>query len=374
MKSIIFVHALVFSITKDNRILTPGGIDNDYLSRFRDAYFSNIYLVSRSQIQADENHKDFQELNGVDHYFIRKYLGGYKFLFNPKFYYDLYKKSRKDSLIVINYPSSTGVFVLVFARLLKLPFVVEVASDSNQYHGKKFGKFLDFLSDHIGRICIPHAIGALYVAEFLREKWNCENHLILSNVVVNEVREIRKFPVKDTLVIVTVGAISFRKGIDIIVSALEGINIHNKIELHIVGPFIDNEIVQIVEDFYREGVVIIAHGILPRPSVMQLLDQADVYVQASRSEGLPRAMIEAMSRGLPVIASDLPGLRGVIGNDYKFDIGDSVQLMDLLANIACNKEQYEKSSRSSVSLAKTYLSSTTRKIRNSFYHRCHEEI
>ena len=49
-----------------------------------------------------------------------------------------------------------------------------------------------------------------------------------------------------------------------------------------------------------------------RDDVPSLLSNADVFVLASRSEGLPLSVVEAMAAGLPVVASDVGGLRELV--------------------------------------------------------------
>lgn len=50
-----------------------------------------------------------------------------------------------------------------------------------------------------------------------------------------------------------------------------------------------------------------------RDDVPSLLAAADVAVLASRYEGMPLAVLEAMRAGVPVVASDLPGVRFILG-------------------------------------------------------------
>ena len=51
------------------------------------------------------------------------------------------------------------------------------------------------------------------------------------------------------------------------------------------------------------------------PGAARLFRAFDVYVSASRKEGLPLAVLEAMALGLPVVATDIPGHREALGDD-----------------------------------------------------------
>lgn len=51
-----------------------------------------------------------------------------------------------------------------------------------------------------------------------------------------------------------------------------------------------------------------------RDDIPALLDAADIYVHATHSDGFAISMAEAMAAGLPVVASNVPGLSWVLGD------------------------------------------------------------
>jgi glycosyltransferase involved in cell wall biosynthesis len=52
-----------------------------------------------------------------------------------------------------------------------------------------------------------------------------------------------------------------------------------------------------------------------RQDVADLYRAADLFVFPSRAEGCPNAVLEAMSCGLPIVATDIAGNREVMGDD-----------------------------------------------------------
>jgi glycosyltransferase involved in cell wall biosynthesis len=60
------------------------------------------------------------------------------------------------------------------------------------------------------------------------------------------------------------------------------------------------------------GLLWIDEFLSNRATIQRYLSAADVYVLPSRHEGFPVAPIEAMSCGLPVVATDAPGVPDIL--------------------------------------------------------------
>jgi glycosyltransferase involved in cell wall biosynthesis len=76
------------------------------------------------------------------------------------------------------------------------------------------------------------------------------------------------------------------------------------------------------------------HWLGPRPhgATRRLIARAHLLVLASRMEGGANVICEAVRAGTPVIASDIPGNRGMLGEDYAgyYPVGDTAALAALL--------------------------------------------
>jgi glycosyltransferase involved in cell wall biosynthesis len=68
-----------------------------------------------------------------------------------------------------------------------------------------------------------------------------------------------------------------------------------------------------------------------RHDIPELIAAANLYVQPSTVDGFCLAALEAMAGGLPVIASDIPGLSGIVGSGgLLFPAGDHRRLAECI--------------------------------------------
>lgn len=93
-----------------------------------------------------------------------------------------------------------------------------------------------------------------------------------------------------------------RKGYDVLAEAFRKVcQENNRIHLHIAGPGTDSPACEKL----MEGLSNVrSHGKLSRKEVLRLLYQSDVLVLPSLSEVQPLVLLEAMSTGIPVIATE----------------------------------------------------------------------
>ena len=92
-----------------------------------------------------------------------------------------------------------------------------------------------------------------------------------------------------------------------------------------------------------------------RTDVYALLQMADIAVLSSHWEGFGLAAVEAMAAGLPVLASDVPGLAQVVtAGGLLFEKGNEKQLAQLIQEISSDQVLYAHLVDAGVTKAKLY--------------------
>lgn len=97
------------------------------------------------------------------------------------------------------------------------------------------------------------------------------------------------------------------------------------------------------------------------------LDKADLFVLPSRQEGLPRAMIEAMARGLPCIGSNVGGIPELLPPEDMVPPGDVQALASKIKEVIRDPERMNRMAERNWKKAHEYHDDILRERRNAFY-------
>jgi len=127
---------------------------------------------------------------------------------------------------------------------------------------------------------------------------------------------------------VFVGRYERRKGIEELNEALKSLEHRNDFEMHMVGPMPESK--------KLKSENIIYHGtVMDKVKMQSILDQAEVLITPSHSEGMPNVIMEGMARGLAIIGTDVGAVAAQVGpeNGWLVEPGNSQDLSQTMKNI-----------------------------------------
>ena len=122
------------------------------------------------------------------------------------------------------------------------------------------------------------------------------------------------------------------KGIDIAIKALSQLG--ENYSLEIVGRGEYTEYKKMAQSLGCADQIEFLGTLAPGKEIFDWLDQIDIYIQPSRIEGLPRATIEAMSRGCPIVASNAGAMEKLLEKECIVPIEDVESLVKKIIDIS----------------------------------------
>lgn len=166
------------------------------------------------------------------------------------------------------------------------------------------------------------------------------NIFLIPNPVISQDRD--KLKKDKDIDILFVGEINPRKGVHVLLDAFFNLNsnLSNPFNLCIVGPVTDFNYFNDLKIKYniQNSHLITLLGRLDKETLNEIYTRTKVFVLPSFSEGMPNVLLEAMSFGIAVIGSSIPGIVENIEdgkNGFLFNTSDVVGLqkhMELLLN------------------------------------------
>lgn len=354
---ILYVHDLhFFTKTGEKKFYCKGGLIKDYFEKFFQAGVFEITIFSRAKcLGTDKCYKSY-EVFGEKRFkfFDRNYTNYFKLLS----VFRLIKLLRlifASDFVVINTPSITGIFVGYLCLIFRQKYVCEVAGSYDAFMSKKMGKVISPLIRLSMKVLVAKAQGATYVTNMLYQEFCHSRSLVSSNVIILGYGQKKKLIKKNEYKIGFLGGLNKRKGLETLLDAAVLIKSEGRLNCKflLVGPG--------KQSFWQDKIDSMGLsqnveflGCFNKHEVIDFLDILDLYIQPSLSEGLPRATIEAMARGNPVITSNLPGFKELVPDEHIFSVGSAKELKDKICFFLTSFDDYQAASIKMLKLSEQF--------------------
>lgn len=337
--SVLFCHDHRFVIGNEG-VYSPGQYDQEILSRYQDG-FGEVFIAGRHRpLAANEDSSRLNRvLDSTERFLSMPNLSNLQGLLgrSPSLA-TLEQRIAAVDVVVARLPSEIGLAAARITRRLGKPLAIEMvacARDGLLSHGSLAARLYAPLAYSRTRRAVANCPWVLYVTQqFLQSRYPAGGRWIgVSDVRLPQadpvILERRLGRISDGSIRIGMVAALFHKekGVDVAIRALAlARQTSRDLTLKVLGPGDPTPLQKLAEEL-GVGAAVEFCGSLPRgPAVMEWLDGIDVYVQASFQEGLPRALIEAMSRAVPALASAAGGTPELLPPAYLHTPGDVTAL------------------------------------------------
>ncbi|MCU0514304.1 MAG: glycosyltransferase family 4 protein [Anaerolineae bacterium] len=287
-----------------------------------------------------------------------------------------------EEAIVLNVSSLIADVIVPALKARQFPFGVQVISDpANTFApGTMRHPLRPLLRRVFVRLLKKHcaaATAASYVTRsYLQQHYPCPGYTVgVSDVVIDDAALVaapRQPPAAGQPVqLVFVGSLQqLYKAPDILVEAVrQCVAAGHDLRLTMVGdgryrPEIEAQ----VQQAGLGGRITFAGNLPGATAVRAELDKAHLFVMPSRAEGMPRAMIEAMARGLPCIGTSIGGIPELLPAEDRVPPDDAPALARKITDFVTQPPRLAAAAQRNLALAREYHVATLRQRRQDFYH------
>ena len=157
------------------------------------------------------------------------------------------------------------------------------------------------------------------------------------------------------------------KGFDVLIDALAGLRESGPaVRLRVAG---EGRFRRQLEAQAREAGLsdVVFLGQTPRDQVLEEMRRCDLFVMPSRTEGLPRAMIESMAQGAPAIGSRVGGIPELLDPEDLAPQGDVAAWTRLIREVLNDPDRRRAMSLRNLASARDFSADVLEARRRAFY-------
>ncbi|MFA5776857.1 MAG: glycosyltransferase family 4 protein [Parcubacteria group bacterium] len=312
--------------------LITSSIDSNY---HLDKIGENIF-IHRLPIGKNQNNLHYQSQKDLLVYLWKAYFFSKKLVGKNK--YDL-----SHSFFTI----PCGFISLLLRWQYEIPYIISLRGSDVPGYSDRFIFLYKFIKP-LTRLIWKKSSGVIANSNDLKElalKTNLKQEIgVIPNGI--NISDFTPDPKKrpDGKLIITVGAsrVTARKGINYLLEAIRTlISKYPEIYLKVMGDGNEKENLEKLAKELGIKKNVEFTGRIPREETFPYYQEASIFVLPSLNEGMSNAMLEALSSGLPLVATDTGGARKLLEegvNGFIIKMKDSQDIAEKLETLAKDRE------------------------------------
>lgn len=252
-------------------------------------------------------------------YYLRTITGKTEFpMFFPSLILNLLKCVDKKTMVHIHCAIAfDGDIVPIISKIIGFKTIMHIHQEPKHKVPIK-SLLLDIYKHSVWRISLLLADKILcptnvYVEKITRYGVRKDKCAVIHNGIKLE-NNVCKFSNKSPNELLFVGRLSKEKNIFRLIDAFKIVQKkYISVNLHIVGS---GECLQIIKEKIKNENIenITIHGAIPHDEISEIYKNCDIFISTSDDESFGNVLLEAMNFGLPIVATDIPAYREVLGS------------------------------------------------------------
>lgn len=373
------------ALDREGNVYIGTAFSNSALECYFQHFDHVTMLVRRADISPDDD-KRLAGMNKVTNerlsvVFLPNPTADIKSFLDPRIHKE-YKRTVLEQItperaVIVRVPSTSGTIAADYCHEIGKPYLAEAIGcpwDSLWNHSMKGKALAPQARENLRRV-MRNAPYSVYVTnEFLQGRYPTKGiTAAISDVELRpmdqSVLEARFAHIRNhtgKIKVATSGGLVAYKGQQFVIEALSKLKAqgNTNFEYHLAGSGDDETLRNLAKELGVENQVFF-EGRLAHEQMFPWLDEMDLYIQPSLQEGLPRAVMEAMSRGLPALGARTGGIPELLGAEYIFPRKGVDAIARMLPSIT--PEEMEHMAARNFERAKDYQKETLDKRRFELY-------
>jgi glycosyltransferase involved in cell wall biosynthesis len=373
-----------FDRTPDGRVWTRNQFSRPFWSRYLEV-FDAVRVVARvREIPSQESGAVRADGDGVEFAAIAHYIGPTDFVRRAR---DVRRQVRAsvaaESAVIMRVGSHLAAMIEPVLLQRGQPYAVEVIYDpydmfapgAMTHATRPFFRWL--FPRQLKRHCANAAAAAYVTERALQRRYppaagayaTYYSDVELSDAAIVSAPRTAD-PAQKVFRLITVGAFDqLYKAPDVLIDAVALCRGHGvDVELILVGDGMQRGHLETRARTLGIADRVLFRGNLPAGAAVRAeLDAADVFVLASRQEGLPRALVEAMARALPCIGSTVGGIPELLPAEDLVEPGNAATLSQKIAEVLADPARRSRMSAANLARTDAYRENELHERRLAFY-------